>query len=364
MKVRDIYNILNEWAPFRGAYDFDNVGLLVGDMEQPVHKVMLALDPSLEVIEQAVKAQVQLLITHHPLTLEKIKTVTRDTHVGRMLHMLIANQISLIAAHTNLDVAQSGVNDVLAECLNLQDVHSVVDKYHNDHVKFTVFVPKTHTESLLEGLNALRIAIFDGYDSCTFTSNGTGRFRPCEGADPFVGTVGSLASVAEDRVEMLIPKERMAEIIEVVKQHHPYEQPAYEIIEVQQPQLGTGILRIGRLPKPLTTRAWARILREQYGFQNINYTLPDKLIQSVAVCGGSGIDLFRTAQQHGADVLVTGEMKYHVAQEACVQNMAVVTLGHQESELPVVGALASRLSVLQLDVHIAQELPYIHSVNM
>lgn len=366
MKVKDIYSVLDKIAPFSLAYDFDNVGLLVGDLEQNVSRVMVALDPSYDVIKQAVADNVQLLITHHPVTIDAIKTVCSGNYTGGLIYQLIRNNISLIAMHTNLDVANGGVNDVLANLLELQDIKTVTEGYSSDNVKLTFFVPQTHTEVVIGALADYRVAIFPKYDSCSFTTTGTGRFRAAEDANPYIGAVGELAKVNEDRVEMIIPRASFKDIMDIIVRNHPYEQPAYELSEISYPQTSKGILRIGKLSNTLSTEKLAKVLMKKLDSNNTTYTLPQKEITSVAICGGSGIDLFKTAKQHGADVLLTGEMKYHVAQEACNKDIAIIAVGHQESELSVVGDLANRLRSLLtcVEVCVAKETPYIYSYKL
>lgn len=366
MKVWEISELLNQIAPYKTAYDFDNVGLLVGDQQQEVYKIMLALDAAPEVVEQAIAAKVQLLITHHPLIFKPLKSLTSDTPNGQLLLKLIQNNIALIALHTNLDIAPAGVNDQLAKIAGLQTIATVPTQSLDPFVKLSLFTPNTHTDCILELLDSLHIKILGNYESCSFTTAGTGRFKPLADAQPFIGSQGKLCAVAENKLELLLPKERAPEIITKIKQIHPYEQMAYDLVEVLLPNIEQGILRIGKLPVPLTAKELAKKLKQKMSLEYVLLANPDKLILTLAVCGGTGADFIAAAKSAGADALLTGDIKYHEAQAAQDSGIAILAIGHQESEQPIIWHLAEQLSqalhTAAIQISIAQQNKILHCI--
>lgn len=353
MKVREIYQLLDRLAPFTTAYDFDNVGLVVGNPETEVQTILLALDPTHEVVTQAIAQQASLIITHHPLHIEPVKTVTCDKAPGDIMFRLIQNNISLIAMHTNLDLAAGGVNDALADLLGLQNIRTVSEKTLSNNVKLTVFVPTGHTQKLRSALEALRLQIFPNYESCSFTCSGVGRFKPVHAATPFVGQLDTTAQVAEDRIELLLPRHQQSAVLAAIKAAHPYEQPAFEFSNIELPQAESGLLRIGELPEPLSVRSWAEKLNT-LGMATMLFTLPKKIVRTVCVCGGSAMEFWPQAQAAGADIFVTGDIKYHSVKDAADSNLAVIALGHQDSELPILPVLQTALQSLLPTITIVQ----------
>lgn len=361
MKVKDIYQYLDEFAPFNTAYEYDNVGLLVGDMQQKISGIMLALDLTEAVIDQAIAKQANLIITHHPLIFKPLKTITTQNFSGQLLSKLIKNDIAYIAAHTNLDMAIGGVNDVLAQIVGLSKVQIVAEKKAIEVIKLAVYIPQTHTNRLLELLEELDLKFSEGYTACSFVNSGVGRFKPLAQANPYLGSKNSVASVLEDKVEFLIPQNRVQEIIERIKNIHPYEEMAYDCYQLLNFKQEIGILRVGELSKQLTVEKLSKELIGKLKLTGIRATCLQKQLKYVAVCGGSGADYIKVAAKAGADVLITGDLKYHEAQEAQNIGLAIIALGHQESEQPVLAALKMRLEQFFMEnaelltVNIAQE---------
>lgn len=343
MIVREINELLNKIAPYKTAYDFDNVGLLLGDGERQVKKIMLALDVAPEVVEQAVAEKVQLLITHHPLIFKPMKKITADDPVGKMILRLIENNIAVIAVHTNWDIATHGVNDILANLVELDNIRVASDVYNKDFVKLNLFVPTTHTKQIIELLDSLQIKIFGNYQSCSFTTEGTGRFKPLVGAKPFVGTEQELSSVAEERIELVMPRSRVHEVLNQVKAVHPYEQMAYDVMTVEQPCAEHGLMRIGDVPEPMDAMELAEHIKEVLNLEYAFVSHPEKPVGKLAVCGGAGADFIEAAKRAGADALLTGDIKYHEAQSAKYLDLAVIAIGHQESEETAMYWLANML---------------------
>ena len=353
MQVNNILKLLNEQiAPAKLAYDYDNVGLLVGDKQTIVTKILLALDISDEVITQAIEQKVQLIITHHPLIFKPLKNILADDRTGKLVQRLIKNDISYIAMHTNLDRAPQGVNDTLASLFELNDCRTIVDAQLNNNIKFAIYVPRTHTEQIITVLEQLNITIGGNYSACSFSHSGIGRFKPNSKAKPYIGNAGTLTSVEEDKIEFLLPKARMQDTLAAIKAAHPYEEPAYEVQDVLNCQDKIGILRIGKLTTTLTAEQLAHKIKGILGLKAVKLSGKYKQVLTVAVCGGSGSSLLSLAKTHGADILVTGDVGYHDAQTAQGLDIALMDIGHQESELPVLQTLSERLTVMLPDIPI------------
>lgn len=343
MKTQEIYKLLNQIAPFELAYDFDNVGLLIGDYQQEVSKIMLALDATPEVVEQAIAEEVQLLITHHPIIFKPMSSITTSTPTGDIVFKLIKNNISVISMHTNLDIAANGVNDVLAKLAGLNNILTIAERSLKSFLKLSFFVPQAHTTQIVEVIENLHIQLFGNYESCFFTTAGVGRFKPLDSASPFIGTVQELTETVEDKIEMLIPKDRCSEIITKIKAIHPYEEMAYELSAIEQPDKSIGIVRTGELHQPMSAQDFATIIKQKMNLDGILVTLPHKRIHKVAVCGGTGADFIQIAKKAGVDALLTGDIKYHEAQLAENIGLAILAIGHQESEQPVMMHLMDTL---------------------
>lgn len=366
MKIYEISKLLDEIAPYKTAYDFDNVGLLVGDREQRVDKIMVALDATTEVVQQAIEQKVQLLITHHPLIFKGMKNITADTASGKLIMQLIKHNIALIAMHTNLDIAQGGVNDCLAGLLGLKNIRTITEKHTQTFAKLSVFVPSTHTQLIIDELDKLHLRIFGNYESCSFTTPGTGRFKPLSGSYPFVGKQQELCAVAEDKVEFLLDKKCVDKVVTALKSVHPYEQMAYEVQDVLEPNTSQGILRMGDLSEAYVAKDFAGFVKRCMKVDYVLFTCPEKVITKVAVCGGSGAEYMLAARQAGADALLTGELKYHEAQAAEEADICVLAIGHQESEQPIVKYFAERLQTLlaanNIEIVVAEQKKTIYCV--
>ena len=352
MKVKDIYQVLDKIAPFDTAYDYDNVGLLVGDENQTVQGILLALDLTEAVVAQAIATKSNLIITHHPLIFKPLKKIVQQDFAGKLINSLIKHEISYIAMHTNLDRASNGVNDVLAEVIGLENVHTITEEERGSLVKLAVYIPQTHTEKLLALLEEQAISFSGKYAACSFTSSGLGRFKPLQTANPYLGVLNIMQEVIEDKVEFLVPKQKITELLMAIKAIHPYEEIAYDSYEMLTKERQLGILRTGTLNKALSVEQLANILKNKLQLTGVRASNLEKQVSCVAICGGSGADYIKTAIKAGADVLVTGDLKYHEAQEAQNMDLAVIALGHQESEQPVLKALASRLQQVLLETAI------------
>lgn len=344
-RVSDIVGIINVIAPFAQAEEWDNVGLQVGDPAGPAGKVMVALDAGADAVEAAVAGKCRLLLTHHPLIFKPLKKITLTDPISRILALAIKHDLSVVSLHTNYDIAEGGVNDLLAERLAVQSCEPLKVGAKEELVKLSVFVPKGHEEQVLDAL--FQFSGFIGnYRDCSFQTPGIGTFKPLEGAKPFLGEVGKREHAEETRLEVLLRRPDLAPAVNALLKVHPYEEPAFDLYPLLNQGKARGLGRIGMLPAAVTLEHFAAKVKERLGLGGIRFIGdPGHKVKKVALCGGSGASLLRDARYKGADVLVTGDVKYHEAREAESLGLALIDAGHFATELLMVRAVADRLKM-------------------
>ena len=317
--------VLDRLYPPATAESWDAVGLVCGDPEQPVRRVLLAVDPTAAVVDEALDWGADLLVVHHPLLLRGVHGVPASTPKGRLVHRLVRGGCGLFAAHTNADSAQPGVSDALARALGLVDLRPLRPRGGQPIDKVVVFVPVADADRLVDALAAAGAGAIGDYSRCAWTTTGAGTFRPEPGADPSVGVVGEVARVEEARVEMVLSRGRRRDVVRALRVAHPYEEPAFDVLELAEPGepadtgRATGLGRVGRLEPPLTleqlaTRVATALPATAQGVRAAGP--PDALVERVAVCGGAGDDLFDDVRASGADAFVTADLRHHPAAEA------------------------------------------------
>ncbi|MDR7867233.1 MAG: Nif3-like dinuclear metal center hexameric protein [Sporomusaceae bacterium] len=344
VKCRTIMAALERLAPRELAAGWDNVGLLVGSPEQEIASLLVALDVTPEVAERAAADGVDLIVAHHPLIFKNLSAVRTDTPQGRTLAALLAAGVAVYAAHTNLDVAEGGVNDCLAAKLGLAELRPLAVEGRERLLKLAVFVPEDHGEAVRAAITAAGAGHIGNYSHCTFQTAGTGTFLPLDGARPFIGEQGKLEYAAEYRLETIMPESVADAVVDAMLKAHPYEEVAYDLYALTNPGRAFGLGRVGRLDAPEPFAAFVRRLKDALGVEQVRVAGPaDREVGTVAVCGGSGASLLAAASGAGADVLVTGDVKYHEALEAAAVGLTLVDAGHFATERPVVAALAAHL---------------------
>lgn len=332
MKIKDIVNALQNWVSLAYQENYDNSGLIIGDANAECLSVLITLDVTEAVLDEAIQKKANLIIAHHPLIFKGIKKITPDHWTNRCLIKAIKNDLAVYAIHTNLDNVRWGVNDLLAEKISLTDKRILVPKQHT-LLKLVTFVPKEHKEHLLDQLYGAGAGAIGNYSSCSFQVEGEGTFKPNEQAKPFLGKKGIKETVNETRLEVLLPAVLQSKVITALKTNHPYEEVAYYLQPIinENQEVGSGI--IGRLKHPLTPEAFLKLVKEKLGLSLIRHTdLCKDKINNIVVCGGSGSFLIPSAIAAGADVLITSDFKYHDFFEANNQ-IILADIGHYESEV-------------------------------
>jgi dinuclear metal center YbgI/SA1388 family protein len=334
----EIIALFEKWSPKRFAMDGDPVGLHIGQLNRTVENVLVTLDVNEEVIDEAIRKGANLIIAHHPPIFRPLKKLLTDTPQGSMIEKCIKNDIAVYAAHTNLDVAPGGVNDMLATKLGLVDTKIVESTYSEPLYKLVVFSPVTHADELRRALEKAGAGAIGDYAGCSFSSSGTGRFTPVGGAEPFIGEVGKGEEVAEERIEVVLPGPIRNQVLKAMQGAHPYEEPAYDLIVLDQVAKEYGLGRIGELQEKMTLAQFADQVKNIFDVPALRFVGdPHKEIRKVAVLGGDGNKYIGAAKRSGADVLVTGDLYYHVAHDAEAMGLAVIDPGHNIEKVMIQG---------------------------
>lgn len=347
ISLGEIIGHLEDWAPRSLQESYDNSGLQVGDPNLRIHRALISLDITPEVIEEAAENNCALIIAHHPLIFKPLKKLTGSNLVERCVEMAIRKNIALYAIHTNLDNVYSGVNDMLARHLGLTNTR-ILQSGKSHLMKLIVFVPHAKKEDLLNALFAAGAGSIGEYDECSFSSEGTGSFRASMKANPSVGKRGERHYEPESRVEVIFDETQKTRIVSAMKQAHPYEEVAYDLIRLENvnPLVGAGM--IGELPEAMGKMDFLKMLKQQLGCNALQFTAKGpSQIRKVALCGGSGSFLISTAKAAGADVFITGDITYHSYFDAA-ETFMIVNVGHYESE---------QFTPMGIDAYIKKKLP-------
>jgi dinuclear metal center YbgI/SA1388 family protein len=341
----EIVDLLHGWYPPSTADSWDAVGLVSGDPADPVGRVMFAVDPSYDVAREAAEWGADLLVVHHPLFLKPVHGVAATTPKGRTLATLAAAGCALLTAHTNADQAVGGVSEAMATALGLTDQAPIVPAPAEPRDKLTTFVPVASAAAVRDALAGAGAGQIGSYSEASFSSAGQGRFRPLAGAAPVIGSVGSLEVVEEERIEVVLPRSRRTPVVRALLAAHPYEEPAWDLVELADPGLAvTGTGRIGTVPaQTLRDFASSVALALPATVHGVRVAGdPERVVRRVALCGGAGDFLLDTVRRSDADVYVTSDLRHHPASEFVEQGgPALVDVAHWAAEwtwLPVVEA--------------------------
>ncbi|WP_343636779.1 Nif3-like dinuclear metal center hexameric protein [Fluviicola sp.] len=331
MQVKELVSFLNQIAPFTYQESYDNSGLLVGDPNSEIKGVLVALDCIESVVDEAILHGANVIVTHHPIIFKGLRRITGANYVERTVLKAIKNDISLIAIHTNLDNVHFGVNHIISEKLGLTNCKILSPKAATNF-KLAVFAPQTHADLLREAMAKAGAGYIGSYDSCSFTSEGEGRFRPDENANPFLGKAGELEVVKEVKIEVIVSEHALHAVLHTMKATHPYEEVAYDVIGLTNTNEYIGSGMIGTLENGMEAMEFLNFVKKTFHCGTVRYTNPTKSqIKTVAVCGGSGSFLLKDAIRAKADVFITGDFKYHEFFDA-EDHLMIADIGHFESE--------------------------------
>jgi len=343
VSCQDVINAIEKIAPKVLAMDWDNVGLQVGYPKRRINSLLVTLDITDEVVKEAVHAGADMIVAHHPLIFRALNGIRLDTPVGALLGEILRKDIQIYVAHTNFDRAKFGTSYYLAQALGLVDI-DVLEPSGQKLYKIVVFVPEGYEDSVREAMGTAGGGWIGKYSHCTFQTSGTGTFKPLPGSSPFIGSTGVLEKVSEYRLETIVSEGLKGKVLKAMFEAHPYEEVAFDIYQLENEDVTTGLGKIGSLEADMTLAQFAAKVKEDLGLQYVNVAGSlEAIVRRVAVCGGSGAALIHRAKEKGADVLLTGDVKYHEALEAREIGMNVIDAGHNASEKVLVPALARYL---------------------
>lgn len=359
--VKDVVHALETAYPPQLAESWDQVGLICGDPSAEVRKVAFALDCTQEVAEAAVAKGAQLLVVHHPLLLRGVHSVAASTPKGKVIHTLISGGCALFAAHTNADSARPGVSDILAELVGITPGRPIKPVTLGGTDKWGVQVPPANTAALKQALFREGAGANGDYSECAFTIDGHGEFTPQDGAVPTDGQVGEHYQAAETRIEFVAPTKLRRRLVDTLRNAHPYEEPAFDIVQLEDTAdlaNATGLGRIGELPEPMTLREFTQQVADAlpetvWGARAAGD--PDRLVQKVAVSSGSGDSFLADVSKLGVDVYVTSDLRHHPVDEHLrAGGPAVIDTAHWASEFPWTTQAEGIVAPLGVDTEILQ----------
>ncbi|WP_338600629.1 Nif3-like dinuclear metal center hexameric protein [Desulfoferula mesophila] len=342
--IGDFMEAMERWAPAWSAESWDKVGLQVGDPAAPAPKVWTALELDEPLLAAALEAKVALLLLHHPVLFQPLEQLRVDSPATARLIKAASEPLAIFAAHTNLDSAPGGVNDVLGERLGLSELTPLVPAQNQDIAKLVVFTPPEAMEEISRALFDVGAGNIGDYRECSFAAVGVGSFWAPPDGHPYLGRPGEKEMLEELRLEMVVPAGRVPQALDAIRRTHPYEEPAVDVYHLRQSAPGFGMGRVGSLAAPRRSEvfaAWAAAELEA-GWAHLGGRAPE-VIERVAVVGGSGGDLLPQAAAAGAQLLVTGEARHHTAEQAADLGLGILCLGHYQTEAVIVEPWARRL---------------------
>jgi dinuclear metal center YbgI/SA1388 family protein len=344
MTCSEIIKYLEDWTPKEIAWQKDNVGLQVGSPSRKVKNILLSLDLTEQVVDDAIKKGCNFILTHHPLLFQPLRKLDlqKDKN-SKLIEKLIKNDITLYSAHTNLDFTKDGVSFELAKLLELNGIDFLVRSKGNQF-KLAVFVPKDSLEKVAASIFEAGGGIIGEYKNCSFRTQGVGTFKGSNKSNPSVGKKGRYEKADEIKLEVIVDSWKLNGVISAMFKAHPYEEVAYDIYPLENKNAGFGAGAVGELSKPMSEKNFLNHVSKKLRIKNLRYVRGSKnQIKKVAVCGGSGTELLKDAVASGADAFVTADVKYHTFHDASGE-ILLLDAGHYETEVPVLREVQKRLT--------------------
>lgn len=332
MTVHDIYELVDRVAPFRLQEEYDNAGLIVGAMDDPVHGILLCLDVTRETVSEADDRGADLILSHHPAIFKPIRRL--DTVLQASVLAAIRHGFALLAAHTNFDASPGGLNAFLVEKMGLTDVHVLQPRPAACLYKVVTFAPPEFRDVVLDAMFAAGAGRAGSYSHASFHTSGMGGFLPERGAHPFAGEPGRLASVHEDRIETIAAEADLPAVLDALRHAHPYEEPAIDVFREHLSTCGTaGMGHAGNLPAPMSSAELTAYVKAFFGVPVVGVIgrLPET-VRRIALCSGAGSSVIPAVRPSGAEVLISGDITYHTALEVSQSGGCVMLVDHYSTE--------------------------------
>jgi dinuclear metal center YbgI/SA1388 family protein len=331
VKIKEVVKVLEEKAPLSLQESYDNSGLLTGSYNDDVSSILITLDVTNEVIDEAIENGFNMIISHHPVIFKGLKKITGGNLTEDLIIKAIKNDIALYGIHTNIDSIITGVNAKLGEKLKLSNL-KILKPGGVKLKKVVVFCPVDYAEKVRQEMFNAGAGDIGNYDSCSFNTTGEGTFRANEGANPFVGDIGEIRFEKEIRVETVVPDFKLNEVINAMISVHPYEEVAYDIYSVDNEFNKVGAGMVGEINEEINVVDYLKYVKEVLNANVLRFNKPvERPLKKIAFCGGSGSFLINDAVKAGADIYITADIKYHDFFEH-LGKMTLVDAGHYETE--------------------------------
>lgn len=331
MKARDIISTIEELAAVQLQESFDNSGLLIGSGEEEVTGVLICLDVTMPVIDEAIEKGFNMIVSHHPMIFNAIKRINMSNVKDEMIVKAIKNDIVIYAAHTNIDSSMPGVSSVLGKALGLTNI-SILHPKSDFLCKILVYVPNNHADIVRKAIFNSGGGCIGNYDSCSFNSEGVGTFRGNSESNPFVGRKNELHQEPETRIEFMIPRYMQNKVLRAITEAHPYEEPAFDIIPLNNKLMNKGLGVVGDLIEPMSEIEFLDMVKATINLKALRHSkIRGRMIKRVALCGGSGSSFIRDAITANADIYLTAELKHNEFLDY-QDNIVIADIGHYESE--------------------------------
>lgn len=333
-KGQTVIQYMEQLAPKHVAEPDDRIGLQLGTLQKDIRTVLVALDVNDEVVDEAIELGADLIIAHHAIIYRPLKQLQTDTPMGKVYEKLIKHDIAVYVSHTNLDVTEGGMNDWMAEALGIENTSPIHDMHNEQLSKLVVFVPKSHHQEVLDAVLGAGAGWIGNYSHCSFNIEGFGTYVPREGSSPFQGKEGQMERANEVRIETIVPHTIRNKVVAAMLKAHPYEEVAYDLYSMDLKGRSLGLGRVGKLKEPLTLAELVEVVKEKLDVPHVRVVGElDRTIRKAAVIGGSGGRYMMKALFRGADVLVTGDVDYHTAQDALAAGLTIIDPGHNAEKI-------------------------------
>lgn len=331
MKLSEILLLFEDYAPGSYQEKYDNSGLATGNPDTEINGILLCLDVTPQIIDEALSLGVNLVISHHPIIFHPLRSLSENNPEAQAVISAVRNNIALYSAHTNMDNIYIGVNGKICDKLGLIN-RRILSPRKGDLKKIAVFVPLSHADAVSQAILSAGAGKIGNYDFCSFNTEGTGTFRALEGSDPFVGERGKVHREKEVKIETIFPSHLSGAVIHAMREAHPYEEVAYDIYPLENESLLTGSGMIGETPQPVNAEEFLDSMKKTFKCGIIRHSaFTGKEIKKVAVCGGAGSFLIYEAMNAGADIIITADVRYHEFHYAAGK-IIIADIGHYESE--------------------------------
>ena len=332
MTVQEIISELNAWAPPSYQESYDNASLITGQNHTIVKGILITLDCTEAIVGEAIEKGCNMIVAHHPIIFQGLKTLTGKSYVERTVIKAIKNDIAIYTIHTNLDNIYTGVNKKICDTIGL-DRCKILSPKKNTLCKLVTFAPYEHADDVIESIFNAGAGQVGNYDQCSYQIEGIGTFRPNDKANPYLGQKGQTQKEKEKRIEIILPKHLQSNILKALKSTHPYEEVAYYFTDLTNENQEVGSGMIGQLPNEMNPTEFLQLLKTKFQLSVIKHTKVHKdKIKNIAVCGGSGSFLLKKAIAREADVFVSSDFKYHEYFDTNDQ-ILIADIGHYESEV-------------------------------